>query len=112
MIARLASVPARQRTETTALTTLAPTVRGTRLLAVAALVCALALAAAAPADAQWRPVVRSCASDGAVAGCTTNPSAFSGAWNVAVSPDGKHAYGASWSGTGGLNIFDRNPATC
>jgi Big-like domain-containing protein len=86
------------------------TAHGGRLAPAVGLVCAtLLLAFAAPASAQWRPVVRSCASDGAATGCSATGS-FSGAWNVAVSPDGKHAYGAAWN-SGSIHIFDRNSAT-
>jgi Big-like domain-containing protein len=78
------------------------------------LCAALLLAAAAPASAQWRPVVRSCASDGAAAGCTAVGSAFAGAWNVAITPNGKQAYAAAWSTdrvTGFVRVFDRNATT-
>jgi DNA-binding beta-propeller fold protein YncE len=65
----------------------------------------------ATADAQWRPIPRSCAAATAAAGCTQISTSFGGAWNVAVSPDGKHAYGAAWNTSGTVHVFDRNPTT-
>ena len=73
------------------------------------LVVAAALALAGPASAQWRPIVKSCASQAAVAGCVTTANT-DGAWNVAVSPDGRNAYAAAWN-TGALLVFDRNANT-
>lgn len=87
----------------------AATARGGRLGAVALACAILVLASAAPAGAQWRPVVRSCASDGAVSGCTAT-SAFGGAWTVTVSPDGKFAYAAAF-GSGAVHIYSRNAGT-
>ena len=74
---------------------------------------ALALTAvtlpAAPAAAQWRPVVSSCSTFTAVASCTTLTQ-FQNAWDVAVSPDGKSAYAAAW-GSSAIRVFDRNAST-
>jgi hypothetical protein len=81
-----------------------------------ALACATLLAAAAPAAAQWRPVQRQClAGSATVTGCTTVPG-FGGAWNVAVSPDGRNAYTTSLktatsAGRGSIHVFNRNTAT-
>jgi DNA-binding beta-propeller fold protein YncE len=80
-----------------------------RLLGVIALVLTASALAAAPAAAQWRPVVSSCHSFAALPGCTTLTN-FQGAWNVAVSPDGKTAYATAWF-SGAIRVFDRNPAT-
>ena len=72
--------------------------------------------AAVPASAQWRPVQRQCfAGSALVTGCTTIPG-FGGAWNVAVSPDGRTAYTTSLktagsAGRGSIHVFTRNPAT-
>ncbi len=74
---------------------------------------ALALTAvtlpAAPAAAQWRPVVSSCSTSIPVAGCTTLTQ-FQNAWDVAVSPDGKTAYASAW-GSSAIRVFTRDPST-
>jgi hypothetical protein len=81
-----------------------------------ALACTTLLALAAPASAQWRPVQRQClAGSAAVTGCQTVPG-FGGAWNVAVSPDGRTAYTTSLktatsAGRGSIHVFTRNTAT-
>jgi DNA-binding beta-propeller fold protein YncE len=64
---------------------------------------------AAPASAQWRPVVTSCASFAPVSGCDTLPQ-FDNAWNAVVSPDGKTAYVSAW-GAHAIRVFDRNQLT-
>jgi len=64
---------------------------------------------AAPASAQWRPVVTSCSSFAAVPGCDTLAQ-FDNAWNAVVSPDGTTAYVSAW-GAHAIRVFDRNPAT-
>jgi DNA-binding beta-propeller fold protein YncE len=81
-----------------------------------ALACTALLVAAGPAAAQWRPVQRQCLAGSAlVAGCTPIPG-FGGAWNVAVSTDGRTAYTTSLktagsAGRGSIHVFSRNPAT-
>jgi DNA-binding beta-propeller fold protein YncE len=81
-----------------------------------ALACTALVVAAVPASAQWRPVQRQCfAGSALVTGCTTIPG-FGGAWNVAVSPDGRTAYTTSLktggsAGRGSIHVFNRNPAT-
>jgi hypothetical protein len=87
----------------------AATARGGRLGAVVFVCAIFLLASAAPASAQWRPIVRSCASFTAVSGCATVAN-FDGAWDVAVAPGGRHAYATAWD-TGAVHIFNRNPTT-
>jgi DNA-binding beta-propeller fold protein YncE len=86
------------------------TARGGRVRWAIALACLVfVMAPTAPASAQWRPILRSCAAFAATPGCTTLAN-FGGAWNVVVSPDGKHAYATAWD-TGAIHVFDRNTAT-
>jgi len=66
-----------------------------------------AVPALASAD-EWQPVVQSCVTTAAVTGC--DAANFNGGWDVAVSPDGKTAYGVAFS-TSVVVSFDRDPAT-
>jgi DNA-binding beta-propeller fold protein YncE len=83
--------------------------------AIAFLACAAVVVTAAPASAQWRPVVRDCESTSAVTDCSsTTP--LNGAWNLVVSPDGRTAYVAGLktggnAGTGAIHVYTRNPGT-
>jgi DNA-binding beta-propeller fold protein YncE len=81
-----------------------------RRLALLASVAAVALApAAASAATPWVPVQLQCLTANDTAGCTTQAQ-FGGAWDIAISPDGRSAYVAAWDADA-LVIFDRNPAT-
>jgi DNA-binding beta-propeller fold protein YncE len=52
-----------------------------------------------------------CLSDAAVAGCTTGDR-ITNPYALAVSPDGRNVYSASWGpGDSGIAILDRDPAT-
>ncbi len=64
---------------------------------------------AAPAAAQWRPVVSACSSSTALAGCATLTQ-FQNAWDVAITPDGKSAYATAW-GSSAIRVFDRTAST-
>jgi hypothetical protein len=64
--------------------------------------------AAARAD-DFQPVVESCVAQAAVNGCAAAPQ-VSGAFDLAVSPEGRSAYGVSPQ-TDSIQAFDRDPAT-
>ena len=87
---------------------------------MAALLATLIFTGSAQAE-PWRPVTQSCVSY-ATAGTTCKAiRSGDGAWQIAVAPGGRHAYGVAWTGTdsngaplptgNSLLIFDRDPAT-
>jgi len=69
----------------------------------------LLVPAAARAD-DFTPTVESCTSQLAGKGCTVIGNQYSGATDVAVSPDGRFAYVAAFTDDA-LVVMDRNPAT-
>lgn len=79
---------------------------GPLLLVLAFMAC---LPSAAEAQDPWRPVVTSCVTAEAVAGCTPARS-IAGAWNTTIAADGRTAYVAGFS-TGAIGVFDRDAAT-
>ena len=68
------------------------------------------LAASARAADSWRPVPASCVGSTDVGGLCTEAANGGGLWQIALSPDGKHAYGTAWD-TSRILLFDRDPAT-
>jgi DNA-binding beta-propeller fold protein YncE len=73
------------------------------------LIALLFVPAAARAD-DFTPTVESCTSQLAGKGCTVIGNQYSGATDVAVSPDGRFAYVAAFTDDA-LVVMDRNPAT-
>jgi DNA-binding beta-propeller fold protein YncE len=69
----------------------------------------LLIPAAARAD-DFQPTVQSCTAQLTGKGCTVVGAQYSGATDVAVSPDGRFAYVAAFSADA-LLVMDRNPAT-
>ena len=69
----------------------------------------LLIPAAARAD-DFQPTVQSCTAELSGKGCTVVGAQYSGATDVAVSPDGRFAYVAAFSADA-LLVMDRNPAT-
>ncbi len=69
----------------------------------------LLIPAAARAD-DFQPTVPSCTAELAGKGCSVVGDSYSGATDVAVSPDGRFAYVAAFSADA-LVVMDRNPAT-
>jgi hypothetical protein len=77
-------------------------------LALVAMAITLAWARPAAAD-PWRPVAQACNTAAASPGCSTLR-ASTGIWHIAISPDGRNAYGLAWN-THALIIFDRDPGS-
>jgi len=80
-----------------------------KLTVLALAVAFLALSSAAHAD-DWRPVGLSCVNAAGTDGCANGTASFGGAWNVVVSPDGRHAYTANYNANA-VQLLDRDGAT-
>ena len=87
---------------------------------VTAILFAVVLAAALPGSASAAAgdiILRECHTDNGTGGACIDDGQVGTAFDVAISPDGRHAYASSWitpggfGGGGRLTIYDRNPVT-